>query len=312
MDTIRDYLENLFKNVPQTPAAEKAKANLLATMEDHYQALIDEGKSENEAIGAVISEFGSIDELLEELGIAKEEKADAIDAITIDEGENYFSMIHKFALYISLGVVLSCAACASIVLFADSHREVLGLVGFFLIAALAVGLFVAGGMEYSKQNRKLNDRPLTREVREFAAEQVEGYTKSFTFSLIAGIFMCIISVTPIFLFGDQVGVSLFLLLAGLGSFLIIYGSITYNGFRKLADGAIFIADEDEPGPRASEEIYGEHAPKIMVFNKIYWPLIVVIYLGFSFFTNSWAFSWMVFPLAGVLHEAIAAALKIKH
>ena len=38
-------------------------------MEDKYNELKSEGKSENEAIGIVISEFGNIDELINELDI---------------------------------------------------------------------------------------------------------------------------------------------------------------------------------------------------------------------------------------------------
>ncbi len=38
-------------------------------MEDKYNELISEGKSDNEAIGIVISEFGNLDELADSLGI---------------------------------------------------------------------------------------------------------------------------------------------------------------------------------------------------------------------------------------------------
>lgn len=38
-------------------------------MEDKYNELISDGKSDNEAIGIVISEFGNLDELADSLGI---------------------------------------------------------------------------------------------------------------------------------------------------------------------------------------------------------------------------------------------------
>ena len=38
-------------------------------MEDKYTELKNEGKSENEAVGTVIAEFGNLDELAEDLGI---------------------------------------------------------------------------------------------------------------------------------------------------------------------------------------------------------------------------------------------------
>ena len=69
MDTIRIYLENMFARLPGTPEIMKLQNDMLHTMEDKYEELKSEGKSENEAIGIVISEFGNIDELLEELGL---------------------------------------------------------------------------------------------------------------------------------------------------------------------------------------------------------------------------------------------------
>jgi len=95
MKTIRDYLDSLFLNVPTTPETKKAKEDLAAIMEDHYHELIEQGKSEHEAIGAVISEFGSIDELLQELQVAQSEDTAEeawLDAITIDEAFDFWNI----------------------------------------------------------------------------------------------------------------------------------------------------------------------------------------------------------------------------
>jgi len=69
MNTIRNYLENLFLGLPHTEDVNRAKNELLAMMEDKYNELKEIGKTENEAIGIVISEFGNLDELSETLGI---------------------------------------------------------------------------------------------------------------------------------------------------------------------------------------------------------------------------------------------------
>ncbi|KAA2299884.1 hypothetical protein FY526_27475, partial [Clostridioides difficile] len=63
METIMVYLENMFAGLPKTPEVEHLKQELLSGMEDKYLELKREGKSENEAIGIVISEFGNIEEL---------------------------------------------------------------------------------------------------------------------------------------------------------------------------------------------------------------------------------------------------------
>ena len=59
METIRNYLENMFLNLPRTSEVMKAKMELGQMMEDKYNELIASGKSDNEAVGIVISEENS-------------------------------------------------------------------------------------------------------------------------------------------------------------------------------------------------------------------------------------------------------------
>ena len=46
MDTIKSYLETMFANLPATAEVLKAKDELWGMMEDKYNELINEGKSE--------------------------------------------------------------------------------------------------------------------------------------------------------------------------------------------------------------------------------------------------------------------------
>lgn len=70
METLRNYLESMFKRYPDTPEAEKAKAELWQMMEDKFNELTAEGKKENEAVGIVIAEFGDLEEVADSLGIS--------------------------------------------------------------------------------------------------------------------------------------------------------------------------------------------------------------------------------------------------
>ena len=71
MQAIRNYLETMFMNLPNTPEVLRAKEELWQMMEDKYTELKNEGKSENEAVGTVISEFGNLDELAEHFYLSK-------------------------------------------------------------------------------------------------------------------------------------------------------------------------------------------------------------------------------------------------
>ena len=69
MNTIKNYLESMFAQLPNTPEVWKAKDELWQMMEDRYTDLIADGKTENEAVGAVIAEFGNLEERAETSGI---------------------------------------------------------------------------------------------------------------------------------------------------------------------------------------------------------------------------------------------------
>ena len=69
METIKNYLETMFMNLPNTPEVRRAKDELGQMMEDKFAELIEEGRTENEAVGTVRSEFGNLNELADVLGI---------------------------------------------------------------------------------------------------------------------------------------------------------------------------------------------------------------------------------------------------
>jgi len=43
---------------------------------------------------------------------------------------------------------------------------------------------------------------------------------------------------------------------------------------------------------------------------IYWPLVIAAYLAYSFITNDWQRSWIIWPVAGVLFGGISAACSV--
>ena len=88
METIISYIDNLFRNYPNTLQLQKARDELFGIMEDKYHELKAEGKSENEAIGIVISEFGSMEEIAADLGLDPKSSAANADALDLEEEKN--------------------------------------------------------------------------------------------------------------------------------------------------------------------------------------------------------------------------------
>ncbi|MDD2568322.1 MAG: permease prefix domain 1-containing protein [Clostridia bacterium] len=69
MDKLTNYIENVFASLPKTKEVVEMKLNMLEHMQDKYNALLVQGKNENEAFGIVVAGFGSIEEIKAELGI---------------------------------------------------------------------------------------------------------------------------------------------------------------------------------------------------------------------------------------------------
>ena len=73
MEKIRNFVENMFLSLPDTPEVREAKAHILEGMTDRYEALLAQGKNGDEAFGVVAGEFGSMEELRQELARAIDE-----------------------------------------------------------------------------------------------------------------------------------------------------------------------------------------------------------------------------------------------
>ena len=109
METIRNYLEPMFLKLPNTPEVYKAKNELWQMMEDKYTELKEEGKSENEAVGIVISEFGNLDELANDLGISQfieNQPMPQGKTLSLDQAKSYLADAGKSAYRTALGVML--------------------------------------------------------------------------------------------------------------------------------------------------------------------------------------------------------------
>ena len=76
MDTIETFLDAMFAPYPATPRLTEARGELRAMMEDAYNDAIAHGKTHNEAVGQVITDFGNLEELAPVLGITADIRPD--------------------------------------------------------------------------------------------------------------------------------------------------------------------------------------------------------------------------------------------
>lgn len=342
MDTIKIYIENLFNSLPKTNEVIRAKEELIVMMEDKYNELKGQGKSENEAIGIVISEFGNIDELKEELGINKNsnqyeeetsEKDQAVRNISLEEAEEFIQNTAKFAFRIAIGVVLCIMSVVPLIILCAFSVEdysidtvsgmesftaftipekagiAIGLIFLFVAIAIAVAIFIISGLKYEKYSYLKKERfSLDYPATNYVTDLYEQYKSTFAIKITLGVVLCIMSVIPVVvagvLFDDLSEVATTLCV---GLLLVIIAVAVHlfitAGMKRDSYMQLLQKEEYEPKNKDKEDLAGK-------VGSVYWPLVTAGYLGWSFITSDWDISWIVWPVAGVLFGGIAAVCNI--
>lgn len=323
MKTINDYITALFLGVPETEKTKQLKSDLLANAEDRYEDLKAQGKSENEAIGAVISEFGNIEELLEEMNLKQEyetEHGHELDQITLQEAENYLTIYHRGATLIGLGVMIIILGVAAMSMATAFINEVIGVLFIFLGAAIGVPCFIIAGTSMNQISKQFNDRLIPVSVKNEVRKRKEQFQRSFVLCIVTGVVLCILSVGPLLIFteafnsfldGDfyeMIGLSLMLILVAIGVFFLVFGGVIMGSLNKLITQTYFISDEDKIGPRAKADLNEKKPPLLLIIEKVYWPIVVVCFLVQSFILGNWGISWIIFPVAGVVFGILESIL----
>lgn len=320
METIKNYLENMFGSLPDTPEVRKAKEELYQMMEDKYFELKAEGKSENEAIGIVIAEFGNLDEIKEELGISnntihneendfrQEEKT-----VSLNQAKEYVNMVGKFSNYIALGVMLCIFSPICLIFLgglteiSDFSENVAGFGGLvvlflFIIAAVAIFIYTGNQMQDYEYLKKEIIR-LDYATETYIREERKKNRSIFSIKIIVGLVLCILGVLILlasaFFFNDFfsiVSVCILLFLIGMGVFLFVTAGMVDDSYNVLLQEGDY--DKNKKGKQME------------AISSAYWCIVTAIYLAWSFITFNWGYTWIIWPIAGVLYGAIAAIIGI--
>ncbi|NLY21510.1 MAG: hypothetical protein GXZ08_09550 [Tissierellia bacterium] len=320
MDTILKYLDMSFSSLPNTPEIFRLKQEMAAHMEEKYNELKIEGKTENEAIGIVIAEFGSIDEIAEEFGLninQKETVEDELVEVNLDMAFEYIDLKQRVSKQYGIGVftiLFGVAIFISIIAFSKGSDffSSMGVVVMLPFIAIAVGIFIyasysAKPWEYIEKGDFYISPFNANEIKNLQ-DGYRGKLAMYTvFSVILYIICPAIIITAS-IFEDLNDLDDYIVLISVSIVLIIVGiatlSLTYVYGRNSAYNALLKKDDYSVESKKAESIIG-------VVATVWWPLTTVIYLGISFFTDiGWGFSWVVWPISGVLFGAIAGAINI--
>ncbi|MCI5712538.1 MAG: permease prefix domain 1-containing protein [Lachnospiraceae bacterium] len=314
METIKSYLENMFLNLPKTREVYMAKMELAQMMEDKYNELLAEGKTDNEAVGIVISEFGNLSELAESLGIhdyVKNNNYAEVETLSLDTVKKYISEKIKSSIHIAVAVMLLIMSLAAVVVvdslaWLNGTSDMLGGLVFFVGIAIAVGMIVYDSIRMGKWKMfGKGTKRLDFAAESYVKEQMENFRATYALYITLGVVLCITSVVPAMVMGeiswrmndfsmDDIAGALFLVMVAVGVMFFILGGMRkgcYEGL--LQENQVVMNKEKEHQKELEKNIL-----------SVYWPTVTCIYLIWSFLTMDWYISWIIWPIAAVVERII--------
>ena len=289
MNAIKNYLDNMFRNLPNTEEVRRAKSELLQMMEDKYEELISEGKTENEAVGIVISEFGNLDELAESLGIQEavtENPDEDKPMLSMDRVKEYLAMMSKRSIITPLAIGL-CIFSVAFNILAEAiglPEEFFGVSLMFVSIAAAVGLFIYSGSMYRQfAEVKKKECSLSIESAEYVRNERKHFKHSYGLMSSFGIGLCILSVLNPIIFdkipyvSSDLGAVMFFAFVAVGVFLITSANTKMDGYDRLLQ-------LNEAG-KMSEEFVPKSDRKVNKTPIIICAIVAAVVVGLTFFTR---------------------------
>ena len=315
MDTIKTYLDNVFTSFPQTEKVQALKLEMLDSMEEKYRALKDEGKSEHEAIGSVISNFGSIDEIAAELGVVQN-PVDPEDSISVthEDAVAYMYQTKKSSILIGIGVWLIMAGVSALLLINDFDGLIHwngpisagSIVVMVLAVAVAVVFFIVGGISLHRyEPYRANYIRLDTRTRTELEQQNTQFTSRFAAQIAVGVSVIVLVAGALALLFhvawppvQNLAFALLIFAVGPALLVIINAGMTKSAYDCLLGKGNY---RHKAMNKRIERLIG-------TISSVYWPLVVAMYLLWSFLSGNWHISWIIWPVASVIFGALAGGI----
>ena len=246
---------------------------------------------------------------------ARQKKKDSRRQVSQEEAESFLALSREAAPRMAAGTLLCIlspvcliflcvlsersALFGNIALIPENVAGGIGLTILLVLVAIAVAMFITTGMrlsQYEYMEKELLEIP--EDVVWAITEEKENFSATYRYSITIGVVLCIVGVIPLVAFSIfteedlflAIGVCVLLVFVAVGVFFLVHAGMIHASYDKLLQTGDYT-----PGKKKAEKLSGA-----------YWSIVVAIYLGYSFLTGNWGFSWVIFPVAGVLYGAISA------
>ena len=264
----------------------------------------------------LLDELG--DEQTEAPALPGEERP-ALRRVSMEEANAFLEIKAKTAGWIAFGVFLCILSPICLIMLgglsglpgsgvSGGLAAAIGLTVLLVMVAAAVAIFVYSGGKTSAFEY-LDSQIFETEygVSGMVKERREQYRERYMRNNIIGVCLCILAAIPLFssaaleVDNPLLPVGLLcatLVIVGLGVRLLVRSGTVWGGFERLLEEGEYTREEKKKQPLISK------------ISQVYWTLALAGYLAYSFITNGWDRSWIVWPVAAVLFPAVTALILL--
>lgn len=256
------------------------------------------------------------DDIEEVIPSEKAESDTSLRKLSLEEANTYLDIVKKNSGKIALGVAI-CASCAVPLLLLESAYKAgagisegvsggIGAVLLLIIVAISLVLIIPAAMALSKwewlekesfETEYGVDGAVKSKLEKFDPRFVRGITTGVVTILLGVIILVAVS----FLYENNESLIIaasagLLLFISAGLNMIIRVGMIKDSYNKVLQAEDYSRDKKE------NKVMNAIAPA-------YWLLVTAGYLTWSFVSKDWGFTWIVWPIAGIIFGAIAAVAE---
>ncbi len=248
---------------------------------------------------------------IEDEELTEENDNRSLKRITLAQANDFLAWRKTASVRIATGTFLCIAAVIPLLILgaatevpachiSENVAASVGLTILLVLVAIAVGVFIFCGFKNAPFDF-IDKDPFETEygVAGMVKERQKAYKSIYTKWNVIGACICILSPIPLFIgaftekeFFTVIMLAVTMLLAGIGAVFFIISGVRFASMQKLLKEGEF-APQEKRKSRIKETV-----------GTAYWLTATAVYLGWSFRTNAWESTWVVWPIAGVLFAAV--------
>lgn len=232
--------------------------------------------------------------------------------VSMEEANEMMELKLQISRPIGFGVMLCVLAGAVMTLFGGLFENTvyasIGVIIGLLLVACAVALFIVQGQKTKPYEWMQNTAFETAYgVDGMVRERKNRYAQTHTRNIAVGVVLCIlgaISFVSVELLGSLLQlkevffVAFGLTIIAFACYLFVSSGIIWGSFQQLLQEEDYTPEKKRVSKKA-DSFYG-----------VYWLAVTALFLAYSFSTQNWQKSWIIWPVAGICFGIYAVVIQM--